>query len=114
MDQMVKGTATIMHQVVLMKDRIRELEEANRTLSKRRREKKTRIRQGGSLTVQDAQDLVDQRDATELVEQEMRTSGGRTRGGEPAQRRCGNCGKPGHNARTCQKDEEMSNVYSSE
>jgi hypothetical protein len=43
MDQMVKCTATIMHQVVLMKDRIRELEEANRTLSKRRREKKTRI-----------------------------------------------------------------------
>ena len=114
MDQMVKGTTTIMHKMVLMKDRIRELEEANRTLSKRRREKKTRIRQGGSLTVRDAQDIIDQRDVDKQVEQERRTSGGRTRGGEPTQRRCGTCGKPGHNARTCQEDEEMSNVYSSE
>ena len=24
----------------------------------------------------------------------------------PGQRRCGNCGKTGHNARTCQKDVE--------
>lgn len=59
MDQMVKGTTTIMHQMVLMKDRIRDLEEANRTLSKRRREKKTRNRQGGSLTIRDAQDVID-------------------------------------------------------
>jgi hypothetical protein len=114
MDQMVKGTTTIMHQMVLMKDRIRDLEEANRTLSKRRREKKTRIRQGGSLTIRDAQDVIDQRDIDQQVEQEKRTSGGRTRGGELTQRRCGTCGKPGHNARTCQGDEEMSNVYSSE
>jgi membrane protease subunit (stomatin/prohibitin family) len=56
---MVKGITTIMHQIVLMKDLIRGLEEANRTLSKRRREKKTQIRQGGSLTVRDAQDMVD-------------------------------------------------------
>jgi len=27
---------------------------------------------------------------------------------------CGNCNEPGYNARTCKKDEEMSNVYSSE
>ena len=114
MDYIVKGITTIIHQMVLMKDRIRELEEANRTLSKRRREKKTRIRQGGSLTVRDAQDVIDQRDVDQQVEQERRVSGGRTRGGEPTQRRCGTCGKPGHNARTCQEDEEMSNVYSSE
>ena len=111
---MVKGTTTIMYQMVLMKDRIRNLEEANHTLSKRRREKKTRIREGGSLTVRDAQDVIDQRDIDQQLEQERRTSGGRKKWGEPSQRRCGTCGKPGHNARTCQKDEEISNVYSSE
>ncbi|KAH8728843.1 hypothetical protein GQ44DRAFT_608063, partial [Phaeosphaeriaceae sp. PMI808] len=25
---------------------------------------------------------------------------------QPGQRRCGNCGKTGHNARTCQEDKE--------
>lgn len=45
-------------------------------------------------------------------------AGRRNVGGEnpgPATtRKCGNCGKAGHNARTCQIDEEMSNVYSSD
>jgi hypothetical protein len=68
MDQMVKGITTLMHQIVLMKDRIRDLEEANYTLSKCHREKKTRIRQGGSLTVRDAQDVIDQRDVDQEVE----------------------------------------------
>jgi len=29
-------------------------------------------------------------------------------------RRCGNCGEPGYNARICKKDEEISNIYSSD
>jgi hypothetical protein len=114
MDQMVKGTTTIMHQMVLMKDRIRDLEEANRTLSKRRREKKTRIRQGGSLSVRDAQEIINSNDVDVQLKQETRSRRGRTEEGASTQRRCGTCGKPGHNSRTCQKDEEMSNVYSSE
>jgi hypothetical protein len=114
MDQMVKGTTIIMHQMVLMKDRIRDLEEANRTLSKRRREKKTRIRQGGSLSVRDAQEIIDSNDVEVQIKQETRLGRGRTEENGPTQRRCGTCGKTGHNSRTCQKDEEMSNVYSSE
>ena len=51
-----------MTQMVLMKDRIRTLEKANRTLSKRRTGKKTRIRQGGLLTVQDAKAVINQKD----------------------------------------------------
>jgi hypothetical protein len=114
MDQMVKGTTTIMHQMVLLKDRVRDLEEANRTLSKRRREKKTRIRQGGSLTVRDAEEIIDSNEVEGQIKQEIQAGRGRTEQGSVTQRRCGICHKPGHNSRTCQQDEEMSNVYSSE
>ena len=48
------------------------------------------------------------------LEEEMRTNGRGQGGGCTTVRRYGNCGEPGHNARTCKKDEEMSNVYSSE
>jgi hypothetical protein len=114
MDQLVKGTATVMTQMVLIKDRVRTLEEANHILSKRRREKKTRIRQGGALALQDARALIDQRAIDEQLRQEIRTNGGRRARRETTQRQCGNCGKPGHNSRTCQEGRELSDVYSSE
>jgi hypothetical protein len=113
-DQIVKGTKSVMHTVALLKDRVTILEEANRTLSKRRRQKKTFVRQGGTLTLQEASDLLDQKDIEQQLTQEVRTNGGSRRRTTVNGRRCGNCGKPGHNARTCQEDREMSDLYSSE
>ena len=110
----MKGAQLIMHSVALLKDRVETLERANQALSKRRRAKRTRIHQGGSLTVQDGQDLLDQKSINRQVHQEMRQNRGPGRGAPGRERRCGTCGKTGHNARTCQEDEEMSNVYSSE
>ena len=60
MDQFTKGSVAIMHEVALLRSRISELEEANKRLSKRRRLKKTRLQKGGSLSVQEAEDLVAQ------------------------------------------------------
>ena len=40
--------------------------------------------------------------------QETRQGVGRTRGACTKARCCGICGKPGHNARTCQEDVELS------
>jgi hypothetical protein len=40
------------------------------------------------------------------VEEETRQSGGRKLRVETRQRRCGVCGEPGHNARTCAVDIE--------
>ena len=51
-----------MHQLVLLKAENQNLQQANEALSKRRRAKKTRLRQGGSLTQQEAEDLQDDRD----------------------------------------------------
>lgn len=93
---------------------LRTLQKANEALSKRRRAKKTHVRLGGPLTVGDGQDLLAQKEVQEQVERETCENGGRRIRTETAPRRCGKCGKPGHNARTCQKDVEMSDVHNAE
>jgi hypothetical protein len=113
-DQFAKGASKIMHQLVLLKAENQSLRQANEALSKRRRAKKTRLRQGGSLSQQEAQDLQDDRDVGEQVKQEMKRSGGRKPREESRARRCGNCGETGHNARTCEIIEEVSEEEDSE
>ena len=55
-DQLAKGTQGIMHEVALLRAEVGELREANSTLSKRRKAKEKYLRNGGSLTAQDARD----------------------------------------------------------
>lgn len=112
-DQISKGAQTMMHEVALLRAEVKSLRQANETLSKRRRAKKTHIRQGGALTVGDAHDLLAQKDVDRQVAQEIRQIGGRSRRAAAGVRRCGNCGKPGHNARTCIKAIDSSGESSS-
>jgi hypothetical protein len=91
-----------MHQLVLLKAENQSLRAANETLSKRRRAKKQRLRQGRSLSIQDAQDLQGQREVEVQIKEETQAGSGRKPRTETRARRCGNCGEPGHNARTCQ------------
>jgi len=58
MDQLTKGTMAVMHQVALLRAENASLRKANEALSKRRRAKRTRVQLGGSLTLQDAMDLL--------------------------------------------------------
>jgi hypothetical protein len=101
-----KGTSKIMHELVLLKAENQSLRQANEVLSKRRRAKKTRLRLGGSLSQQEAQDLQDERDVRQQVEQETKASASRKPREETRARRCSNCGATGHNARTCDIIEE--------
>jgi hypothetical protein len=110
-DQLAKGTQALAHSVALMTAEIGTLQKANEALSKRRRAKKTHVRLGGSLTVGDAHDILAQREVQEQVERETRENSGRRTRTETAPRRCGKCGKPGHNARTCQGDGGTSDVH---
>ena len=95
-----------MHEIALLKAKVRELWEANATLSKRRKAKKKYLRNKGSLTAQDAKDLVDQ----QRVERELREKRSRRRAQQQhiirGARRCKRCGASGHNARTCIEDGE--------
>ena len=111
---MAKGREAIVYNNTLLATELRALRKANKALNKRRRAKKTRVRQGGTLTVEDGKDLLSQKEAQEQAAKDIREN----RGGDEARpatvRRCSKCGNPGHNARTCQVDAEMSNVQSSE
>ena len=107
-DQFNKGAMAIIHKVAILRAEVSSLRKANEGLSKRRRAKKTRIRLGGSLTVQEAQDLLDQKAADEQLVQETRRNGRGAGGARTKIQCCGLCGKPGHNARTCQEAGESS------
>jgi hypothetical protein len=113
-DQFAKGTRAIMHELALVKADNTALRGAMEMLSKRRRAKKTRLRQGGSLSQQDAQELQDQVDVAQQLKEEMRAGSGRKPRVETRARRCGICNKTGHNARTCQNVEGTSEEEESE
>jgi hypothetical protein len=80
---------------------VRTLRKANEALSKRCRARKNRIRQGGALTVEDAHDILAQEEVNEQIQRDKRSEGVYQNEGQSGARRCGNCGKTGHNARTC-------------
>ena len=108
MDQLAKGTTAIMHRVALLESEVSSLRKANEALSKRRRAKKTRIQLGGSLTIQGAQEVLGQGNIGREGVQETQIGSSSTGGGRARVRCCGVCGKPGHNARTCQEAGESS------
>ncbi len=58
-DQFAKGTKAMMDEVALLRAEISTLRKANEALSKRRRAKKSHVRLGRSLAVQDALDLLE-------------------------------------------------------
>ena len=107
---LAKGTERMAHEMTLLSAEVRTLRAANEALSKRRRARKARVRQGNALTVGDAQDIIAQKDVDEQVRRDIRAAGGSRGEGQPSGRRCGTCGKAGHNARTCQEDIDISSA----
>jgi len=103
-----KGATAVMHEVALLRAQVRGLQAANELISKRRRAKKTRLRAEGSISVQDARNLKEQMDIDVQIHNEIKVQGGRKARVETRSRRCGVCGQPGHNARTCVIDVEAS------
>jgi hypothetical protein len=102
-----------MHKMAFLQAKVAELRKANTLISKWRRAKKTCVRLKGSFNLQDVQDLQDQKDVAQQIQQEMRGNGAGLNRGQLRQRRCGVCGKTGHNARTCQiKIESSGQEYS--
>lgn len=112
--QLAKGMDALAHKHTLLEAEVRSLRTANETLSKRRRAKRTRVREGGSSTIQKVQNLLQLNTGDSPVQEgeDENGEGNKTRRG--TKRRCGNCGKTGHNARTCQENEEISNLYTSD
>lgn len=96
------------HKMTLMTAEITNLRKANEALSKRRRAKKTRVRLGGALTIQDGLDEIARKEAERLGGRNRAENGRDDGSSAPRQRRCGRCGKTGDNSRTCKEDIESS------
>lgn len=62
--------------MTLLQAEIRSLCTANKALSKRRRAKKTRIRQGGVLTIENTHDILSQTKVNEQIRRDKRLEGG--------------------------------------
>ncbi len=111
---LARGIEVLVHKVTLLSAEIRTLRLANKALSKRRRAKKTRLRQGSALSIGDANNILSQREVTEQIKRERRSRGVGENKGQLGIRRCGTCGKTGHNARTCQEVNKVSSSSDSE
>jgi len=98
--QLAKGAEIMMHSAVLLKAEVKALREANEVKKRRERKQKRRIAQGGSLTIQEGEEL-SQRGLKEeeRVAEERQAETVRAK----KQSRCSVCGNSEHNARTCQQ-----------
>jgi len=98
----------MLHQNALLVARIHEVEEQLAVITKRKSRKRKRIQQGGTMEYGTAAAQVAAEASTAPQESKKARSSGNQEPAQPALRRCGNCGKTGHNARTCKKDIEAS------
>ena len=65
-----------MYELALLRVQVRGFQIANDILNKRRKARKTRLRKGRSLSVQEAQDLNDEIEIGEQIDEEMRGNRG--------------------------------------
>ncbi|KAK1843585.1 transposase [Colletotrichum chrysophilum] len=107
-DRLAKGAQAMAHSITILTDQVRTLQDANVALAKRRRAKKTRVQLGGALSIAESQVILEEKGKGKCPAPQEGEDGGLSKKGRSAQRRCGVCGKTGHNARTCSKDVESS------
>jgi len=106
--QLIKGGELMLHQNALQAARIHELEEQLAEMTKRKSRKRKRIQQGGTIEYGIAAAQV-AAEASAAPHRSKKARGGSSEEpAQPALRRCGNCGRTGHNARTCKNDTEIS------
>jgi hypothetical protein len=71
------------HELVLLRAELKDVRAANEVLSKRQRAKKTRLRQGGSLSFQEVEDLVAENEVDRQIQEETHRGSRRTEVAKP-------------------------------
>jgi FtsZ-binding cell division protein ZapB len=107
LQSLTKSVMRNIHRTALLEAEVRDLREANTTLSQNKRKKRTRLQDSGKMTIGNSQSQIDQMDVDRQVVAESSGSGGRGRSEGPKVRHCSKCGKAGHNVRTCQEAIEV-------
>ena len=107
-DLFAKGTARVMHELTLLRSENRDLRRANEDLSWRRRTKRKRLQEGGSLSQEEARVLEGQDKGKGQIEGEEGQSSEKRSRVTSYDRHCRRCGEKGHNVRTCLLDSPSS------
>jgi hypothetical protein len=100
--QLVKGAELMIHQHKLMAARNKELKEQMAVITKRKTRKRKRFQHGGTLEYSEAADQVAASASLPAKAPKKARGGAAAKGATATQHRCSNCGRTGHNARTCQ------------
>lgn len=101
-----------MHQIALLRSEKQLLRQENETLNRRRAKKRT-LQKGGSLNLDQGQDLKGQNQVKVQLEGESRRSSSLKRRLETKERRCSIRGKTGHNTRRHQIEVTVSREQNS-
>jgi hypothetical protein len=105
---LARGIEVLAHEVTLLSAKIYILRLANKALSKRRKAKKTYLRQGSIFPIRDTHDVLSQREVIKQIKREKRSRGVGKNKGQSGVRRCSTCRKTSCNTRTCQEVNEIS------
>jgi len=99
--KVAKGCQLAMSGAALLAQENRELRAANERLQRKRRVRRRYIQNGGSLTVQEARDLI----ASHEMPIQNKADPQDPYGSQRAQRTCRGCGTQGHNIRSCRRNQ---------
>ena len=91
---------------MLLRTQVAELQAANEAATRRKSYKRKRIQKGGTLTVEEGARLTALKAFGARSDRKKGKKRARADEGEQTQRRCGQCHKTGHNARTCKSEVE--------
>lgn len=103
--QVKKGSTLKVHSHTLLEAQVASLKQAISAVSERKKRKKKRIQEGGTLSQAEAESIVVQRDVEAQVEVERREERARAGASRGGIQRCTRCNIAGHNKRTWKKDE---------
>lgn len=93
-----------MHSAVLVRDELSSLQRAIEAINKKKQRKRMYVQNKSSLIIEDSGQLGNHNGPGGVKGSEQPSKKVRAEGGQGAQRRCGNCGKLGHNRRTCTEE----------
>jgi hypothetical protein len=106
--QLVKGAELMLHQNALLAARNSEPEEQLAVITKRKTRKRKQIQHGGTMEYGEAAAQAATEASVAVRRSKKAPGGGDQERPQLTIRRCGNCGRTEHNARTCRKDSEIS------
>lgn len=107
LDRLQKAVQMMACSTILIQAELTNLRNANEAAMGRKKRQKRRIKQRGTLTVQAGQDLINEAAVNQQTAQETCQIVTHPQGPATKRRRCGQCGKTGHNSRTCQEERQI-------